>query len=89
LDLFSRAGIAHATAVAVVPGEHQLGEPARFWDIVLGSGYRATVDALSPDQHDQVRGRLPRRLRAGSATVLRTDVVFGTVIASVIPKVSH
>jgi len=76
-ELFSRAGVPGATAEAV-PGRHDLDQPDRFWDVVLGSGYRATVDALRPDQQDQLRERLLRRLRANGITVLCTDVVYGT-----------
>jgi ubiquinone/menaquinone biosynthesis C-methylase UbiE len=75
--LLVSAGVAGPTAVAV-PSQHPLGHPDQFWDIVLGSGYRATVDALSPDQRDTVRERLLTRLRAAGVTTLRADVVFGT-----------
>jgi len=76
-ELFSRAGVPGATAEAA-PGRHDLDQPDRFWDVVLGSGYRATVDALRPDQQDQLRERLLRRLHANGITVLCTDVVYGT-----------
>jgi hypothetical protein len=68
-DLYSRAGIADATAVAV-PGRHHLDGPDRFWDIVLGSGYRATVDALSGGQREQVRERVIGGLRARKIATL-------------------
>jgi hypothetical protein len=45
--------------------------------LVLGSGYRATVEALGQEQRDQLRDRLLGRLRAAAVTSLRTDVVFG------------
>jgi ubiquinone/menaquinone biosynthesis C-methylase UbiE len=77
VELFSRAGVPGATAEAV-PGRHDLGQPDRFWDVVLGSGYRGTVDALRPDQQDRLRGQLLGRLRSDGITVLCTDVVFGT-----------
>lgn len=76
-ELFSRAGVPGATAEAV-PGQHHLDHPDSFWDIVLGSGYRGTVDALRPDQRDQLREQLLGRLRSAGITTLRTDVVFGT-----------
>jgi SAM-dependent methyltransferase len=75
--LFARAGVLHPAVVAV-PGQHPLDHPDRFWDVVLGSGYRATVDALSPEQRDRVRGDLLGQLRSHEVTSLRTDVVFGT-----------
>jgi len=65
-------------AVAAAAGQHRLDHPDRFWDVVLGSGYRATVDALSPEQRDRVRERLLSALRSDAVTSLRTDVVFGT-----------
>jgi SAM-dependent methyltransferase len=76
-DLFSRAGVTHP-AVMAVPGEHHLDRPDGFWDIVLGSGYRATVDALSQEQRDRLHERLLNELRSRGVTALRTDVVFGT-----------
>ena len=75
--LFIRAGVTQP-AVLAVPGQHHLDHPDQFWDIVLGSGYRATTDALSPGQQDQVRGRLLQELRSAKITTLRTDVIFGT-----------
>jgi ubiquinone/menaquinone biosynthesis C-methylase UbiE len=75
--LLSQAGVPQPAVVAA-PGQHRLDHPDRFWDVVLGSGYRATVDALSPKQRDRVRERLLSALRSDEVTSLRTDVVFGT-----------
>jgi len=77
--LFSRAGVPDPAAEAV-SGQHDLDHPDRFWDVVLGSGYRATVDALRPEQRDQVRESLLSGLRSAGITSLRTDVVFGTAV---------
>jgi ubiquinone/menaquinone biosynthesis C-methylase UbiE len=76
-SLFSRAGV-RQPAVLATAGQHHLDHPDSFWDVVLGSGYRATVDALSPEQRDHVRERLLSALRSDEVTSLRTDVVFGT-----------
>jgi ubiquinone/menaquinone biosynthesis C-methylase UbiE len=75
--LFARAGVPAATAEAAA-GEQRLGKPDDFWDVVLGSGYRATVDALSADKQDSLRDRVIGELRARDVTTIRTDVVFGT-----------
>ena len=77
--LFSRAGVPDP-AVLLAPGQHRLDHPDQFWDVVLGSGYRATVDALSPEQRDRVRASLLAELRSEEISVLRTDVVFGTAV---------
>jgi len=76
-ELLARAGAAQPAVVAV-PGRHHLDHPDQFWDIALGTGYRGTVEALSPEQRGSVRERLLARLRAARVTTLRTDVVFGT-----------
>jgi ubiquinone/menaquinone biosynthesis C-methylase UbiE len=76
-DLFRSAGLPRP-AVAAADGSHQMEHPDRFWHIVLGSGYRATVDALSPEQRDRVRERVLGELRSGGVTAVRTDMVFGT-----------
>ena len=74
-DLFPRAAV---PAVVAASGQHRLDRPDSFWDIVLGSGYRATIDALSQDQRDQVRQRLLAELRSRSITTVSTDEIFGT-----------
>jgi ubiquinone/menaquinone biosynthesis C-methylase UbiE len=76
-DLFARGGIDGAVAHAM-PGEHRLERPGDFWDVVLGSGYRATVDDLADEQREILRERLLLALEARSITTLRTDVVFAT-----------
>jgi ubiquinone/menaquinone biosynthesis C-methylase UbiE len=76
-ELFVRAGVTDPDVVAA-SGRHQLKHPELFWDVVLGSGYRATIEALGQEQCDAVRGQLLSTLRSGQVTSLRTDVVFGT-----------
>lgn len=80
----ARGGITTMTAEAV-SGRHELTNPGRFWDVVLGSGYRATIDALSEDQQDIVRQRVLTELSTRAITAVRTDVVFGTASRSISP----
>lgn len=54
--LFARGGVETATALPAA-GEHTLERPEAFWDIVLGSGYRGTIDALRPEHSEAVRGQ--------------------------------
>jgi ubiquinone/menaquinone biosynthesis C-methylase UbiE len=75
--LFARGGIDGALAQAM-PGEHRLECPGDFWDVVLGSGYRRTVDGLVGEQREILRERLLLALQERSITTVRTDVVFAT-----------
>jgi SAM-dependent methyltransferase len=76
-DLFARGGVPDP-AVTAAEGRHHLEQPDMFWDVVLGSGYRATVDALTSPQRDRLREGLLDELRGREVTALRTDVVYGT-----------
>ena len=76
-DLLARGG-ADQPRVLAVSGGHRLDHPDSFWDIVLGSGYRATIDALTQEQRGFVRTKLLSELRSGGVTRLRTNVVFGS-----------
>ena len=55
-----------------------LEHPDRFWDVVLGTGYRGTIDALATDEREVVRQAVLAGVRERAITRLRTDVVFGT-----------
>jgi SAM-dependent methyltransferase len=46
-DMLTRAGIADAAVEATTEARHELERVDDVWEIVLGSGYRATVDALT------------------------------------------
>lgn len=42
--------------------DQPLRSPANLWAIVLGSGFRATVEALSPVERDNVRDQTLRAM---------------------------
>lgn len=65
-------------AVEAAGGQHHLEHPDDFWEIVLGSGYRATVNAISPAQGDRLRADLLAELRSREITTVQTDVIYGT-----------
>ena len=81
--LFSRAGIPDPVVEAVA-GQHHLEHPDDFWEIVLGSGYRATVNALSPAQGDRLRAGLLAELRSHEITIVQTDVIYGAATRPVL-----
>jgi ubiquinone/menaquinone biosynthesis C-methylase UbiE len=79
-DLLARGTITNATVEATAGQHHELERADDFWDIVLGSGYRATVDALADTQRDRLRERVVGELRARGVTRLQNDVVLGTAV---------
>jgi ubiquinone/menaquinone biosynthesis C-methylase UbiE len=79
-ELLARGGVSGATIEATAGERHELERADDFWDIVLGSGYRATVDALDHEQRARLRESVVGDLRARGVTRLRNDVVFGTAV---------
>jgi ubiquinone/menaquinone biosynthesis C-methylase UbiE len=54
----------------------QLSASEQFWDLVLGSGYRATVDAMTPDHRSALRSAVLAPLQAQHITRIRTDALL-------------
>jgi SAM-dependent methyltransferase len=79
-DLLARGGIGDAAVEATTGEHHELGQAEDFWDIVLGSGYRATVEALDEEQQRWLRERVVGELGSLGVTWLRSDVVFGSAV---------
>jgi ubiquinone/menaquinone biosynthesis C-methylase UbiE len=77
VDLYEQAGVAGATAEAVV-GTHPMDGPEDFWVMVLGSGLRATVDALPPDRVADVRDEVLSRLAEQQVAAVGSNVVLGS-----------
>ncbi|MGA8656339.1 MAG: class I SAM-dependent methyltransferase [Chthoniobacterales bacterium] len=75
--LLLECGVSDAEAVAE-PGWHPLGAPEDWWTIVLGTGYRSTVDALSPSARERVRTASIDGVRRAAIRQIRTDVVYAT-----------
>jgi ubiquinone/menaquinone biosynthesis C-methylase UbiE len=79
-DLLARGGISGAMVQATAGEHHELERADDFWDIVLGSGLRATVDALGEEQRESLREHVVGELRSRAVTRLRNDVVFASAV---------
>lgn len=75
-DLFERAG-ATAPEVVAEPGTHPLATPEDWWTVVLGTGFRATVERLGPQAAERVRAANVARIAALGAKHLETNVIYG------------
>jgi len=74
-ELF-RAGGAAAPAVEAESGTHPIPHPEDWWTIVLGTGYRATVQQLDPSSAERVRIASTAWLREHDVRELETNVVY-------------
>ena len=77
--LFAAGGATPVEAEAV-SGQQELARPEDFWDIVLGSGYRATVDAMTADQQRTLQDRVVAGVRAERIERVRTDVIHASAV---------
>jgi SAM-dependent methyltransferase len=76
-SLLHGAGVDGARIVAV-NDTFPLASAEDFWSIVLGSGYRATHDALSRDEQTVVHDRVVARLTSAGVTTIETNVIYAT-----------
>jgi SAM-dependent methyltransferase len=72
-ELLARAGIDGAV-VEAEDSDQPLAEPADWWRILVGSGYRATVDALGEDERAEVERRVLAAMR--DVPPMRTPAIF-------------
>jgi hypothetical protein len=70
-----QGGVADPT-VEAESGTHQLTDPQDWWTIVLGTGYRATVEQLDPAAAARVLDASVRWVREHQARELETNVVY-------------
>jgi ubiquinone/menaquinone biosynthesis C-methylase UbiE len=66
--------------VAAEAAAHELDSPADFWEVMLGSGYRGTLDAMSGADVERVRAALLEELQRREVRSLRADVVYATAV---------
>jgi ubiquinone/menaquinone biosynthesis C-methylase UbiE len=73
--LLSSADVPSAELVAE-PGRHHLVTPAAWWSLVMGSGYRGTVEQLTPEARERVRAQNLRYLDSAHVTEVEANVVY-------------
>lgn len=73
--LFERADVGLATAEAE-QGHHAIARPRDWWPIVLGSGFRGTVEQLTADQREHVRAATIASLERTGVKRLTANAVY-------------
>ena len=62
--------------VLAEPGSHSLNSPDDWWTIIMGSGYRSTVEALSPPIRERVRAATIEAVQQERIQEIRADVIY-------------
>jgi ubiquinone/menaquinone biosynthesis C-methylase UbiE len=73
--LFIEAGVADAAIVAE-DGRQELRSPEDWWTMVLGSGYRWTVDQMKPEVAERLRHANLAWIRSRNVTSVETNVIY-------------
>jgi len=62
--------------ISVEIGTHPVHSPEDWWSMVLGSGYRGTVEQLNSEASEQVRQENLSFLRQESVTSVESNVLY-------------
>ncbi len=74
-DLFGEAGISDVEVIAE-SSEQPLRSPDDWWTVVLGCGFRWTVEQLGPQAAEQVRRRNLEQMRKNHVAAIETNALF-------------
>jgi SAM-dependent methyltransferase len=74
-QLFDQGGAA-VPSVEAESGTHPLADPEDWWTMVLGTGYRATVQRLDPEAAGRVRTSSVEWLRRHEVRELEVNVIY-------------
>ena len=80
-SLLNSAGFEQSEVVAET-GSQPVNSPEDWWAMVLGSGYRGTVDQLSTEDRERVRLANFDFIRGDSVRSVETNVVYGIAVKS-------
>jgi 2-polyprenyl-3-methyl-5-hydroxy-6-metoxy-1,4-benzoquinol methylase len=80
-SLFSAAGIQDVEIVAEA-GIHKLNSPEDWWSMILGSGYRGTVEQLDAADRERVRRENLDFIRGAAVRFVEANVVYAVAVRS-------
>ena len=78
-SMFSSAGI-QDVGIAAEPGIHDLSSPEDWWPMVLGTGYRGTVEQLNADDRERVRRENLDFIRGADVRSVEANVVYAVAV---------
>lgn len=80
-SLLSAAGLDKVAAVAQSDSQ-PVNSPEDWWAVIMGSGYRGTIDQLDPSDQERVRLENLDFIRRTSLGSLEANVVYATAVRS-------
>lgn len=75
--LFESAGV-NAPEIVAESATHQVTQPEDWWSMIMGSGYRGTVEQLSATDYEQVRRENIDFIRSHEVREVEANVLYGT-----------
>lgn len=79
IEMMRDGGVEGARAEAVA-GTHVLSGPQDWWQIVMGSGYRGTIEMLTEAERELVAARVREELVRGEVGFVETNVVYAHAV---------
>jgi len=64
--------------IVLEPGTHPVPREDDVWALLMGSGYRGTIEQLSAADRNRVQSEVMGQVRTRSVTGVRTDVLYAT-----------
>jgi hypothetical protein len=61
---------------------HSISSPEDWWTIVLGSGYRGTIEQLNPSEREKVKDANLSFIRDGKISAVETNVLYALATKS-------
>lgn len=80
-NMMSAACLSSSDAV-LETGIHELRKPGDWWTMLLGSGYRATIDQLDAGAQAQIRSQCLDFIRAKDIRSVEANVIYGQATKS-------
>lgn len=76
LEAVLREGGVEGAEIVAEPGEHPVASPEAWWAAVLGSGYRGTLEQLTPEARERVRRANLEYVRRSGIRAVEANVVY-------------
>jgi ubiquinone/menaquinone biosynthesis C-methylase UbiE len=83
--LLTSAGVPDAQ-MAAEPGRHALASPSAWWALVMGSGYRGTLEQLTPSAREHVKTHNLSYLAAAHISEVETNVLYAVARKSAVSR---